>query len=91
MEKIIEYIGTFSTALGVLYFIIRFFYYGKRESFESEISKITKLQYFLLIKKTDDESESNIRVVLNLMLRTFYLMFVLAIICLFIFTILESA
>jgi len=91
MEKIIEYIGIINCILGVLYFVIRFFYFGTRKSFESEIKKITKYEYFLLIKKADvnSENERRVRVVVNIMLRVFYLIFILALVCLFIFTVIN--
>jgi len=90
MEKVIEYIGIILCFLGVLYFVIRFFYFGTRKSFESEIKKITKLEYFLLIKKTDLESERKVSILLNGMLRTFYTLFILAIISLFIFVVSQA-
>lgn len=90
MEKIMEYIGIILSLLGVLYFVIRFFYFGTKNSFESEIKKITKLEYFLLIKNTDIENERKVSILLNLMLRAFYALFILAIIGLFIFVLSQT-
>lgn len=90
MEKVLEYIGIILSLLGVLYFVIRFFYFGTKNSFESEIKKITKLEYFLLIKNTDIESGRKVSILLNLMLRTFYALFILAIIGLFIFVLSQT-
>ncbi len=93
MEKIIEYAGWFGCNLGVLYFLIRFFYFSRRKSFESEIKNIISFKYFLLIKKTDlnEKKENKVRIILNIMLKAFYLLFIGVLILVFIYTLSKTS
>lgn len=92
MEKIIEYTCWIACNLGVLYFLIRFFYFGVNRSFESEIQKVVKFKYFLLIKAAEvsTKKENSIRILLNIMLIVFYLTVILAIILTFIYVLSQS-
>lgn len=92
MEKTIEYTVWIGCNLGVLYFLIRFFYFGVSRSFESEIQKVVRYKYFLLIKAADvsNKKENNIRILLNMMLRVFYFIAILAIILTFIYALSQS-
>jgi len=88
LEHVIQITGISGCCLGILYFLIRFFFFGFTKSFESELEKVTKLKYLLLISKGEKENdiEKFIRVLSNLLLRGVYLSMILAIILMFIFT-----
>lgn len=92
MEKIIEYTSWIACNLGVLYFLVRLIYFGRRKSFESEVNKIITFKYFLLIKAADvnEKKENKVRILLNIMLRVFYLLFILILVLAFIFTLSQT-
>jgi hypothetical protein len=91
MEMVMDIVGWTTSILGTLYFLIRFFYFGVKNSFENEINKFRKFEYFLFVKSSDiDESHKKIRVWLNVMLRCFGVLFIIMIILMFTSVLIEG-
>jgi len=92
MEEIIKIIGIVGCSLGIIYFLVRFFYFGMSKSFKSEMQKVVKYKYFLLIKISDinENKEKRVSILLNIMLRGFYLLLISAMILTFIFTLSQT-
>ena len=86
MKEIINYISLSGLCLGVLYFLIRFFYFSVKNNIELEIKNITSFHYFLTIKKENINTDTDLKVsiFLNIILRVFYYLFVMTFIMSFI-------
>jgi hypothetical protein len=82
MENILNVGGIVGCIWGITYFLIRFLYFGIKNSFKNEIKKIHAYKYFLLIKSSDvDKDQHKMRILINALLKCFYI-FVLIMICL---------
>ncbi|MCK4664659.1 MAG: hypothetical protein KAT68_17450 [Bacteroidales bacterium] len=75
-NKIINILGWIICNLGVIYFLIRMIYFSAKTSLHVEIKEIIAFKYFLPIHITeeDGEKEKRMKKILNIMLKSFYIL-----------------
>ena len=93
MEIVIEFIGIIGCLIGIVYFLLRFIYYGINKSFKLELTKVVKYKYLLLIPKGEEENERErlVRIFANILLRFLYFTITVAVILTFIFVLIKTS